>query len=57
MVDGSVRGMAAVGFVEPGPMPAETEARISRFAELMSLIRITREMPIHANFNRIHREE
>jgi GAF domain-containing protein len=34
-VDGSVRGLAAVGSVEPGPMPADTEVRISRFAELI----------------------
>jgi hypothetical protein len=36
IVDGSVRGMAAVGSAEPGPMPAETETRISRFAELIA---------------------
>jgi sugar diacid utilization regulator len=36
VVDGSVRGLAAVGSVEPGPMPADTEARISRFAELIA---------------------
>jgi GAF domain-containing protein len=35
-VDGSVRGMAAVGSAEPGPMPADTEARISRFAEVIA---------------------
>ncbi len=35
IVDGSVRGLAAVGSVEPGPMPADTEVRISRFAELV----------------------
>jgi hypothetical protein len=36
IVDGSVRGLAAVGSAEPGPMPADTETRISRFAELMA---------------------
>jgi uncharacterized protein YoaH (UPF0181 family) len=35
LVDGSVRGLAAVGSVKPGPMPADTEVRISRFAELI----------------------
>jgi sugar diacid utilization regulator len=34
IVDGRVWGMAAVGSVQPGPMPAETEVRISRFAQL-----------------------
>jgi hypothetical protein len=34
VVDGSVRGLAAVGSVEPGPMPADTEMRVSRFAEV-----------------------
>ena len=36
IVDGSVWGMAAVGSNEPGPMPADTEMRISRFAELIA---------------------
>jgi sugar diacid utilization regulator len=36
IVDGRVWGLAAVGSVQPGPMPADTEARISRFAELIS---------------------
>jgi sugar diacid utilization regulator len=36
IVDGSVQGLAAVGSTEPGPMPAETETRISRFAELIA---------------------
>jgi sugar diacid utilization regulator len=36
LVDGSVWGMAAVGSMEPGPMPADTEMRISRFAELIA---------------------
>ncbi|MCW2729920.1 MAG: hypothetical protein JWR13_736 [Mycobacterium sp.] len=35
-VDGRVRGLAAVGSAEPGPMPADTEARISRFAEVIA---------------------
>jgi hypothetical protein len=34
IVDGRVWGLAAVGSLQPGPMPADTEARISRFAEL-----------------------
>jgi hypothetical protein len=36
IVDGSVRGLAAVGSVEPGPMPADTETPISRFAEVIA---------------------
>jgi sugar diacid utilization regulator len=36
IVDGRVWGMAAVGCMRPGPMPADTEARISRFAELVA---------------------
>jgi sugar diacid utilization regulator len=36
VIDGSVRGLAAVGAPEPGPMPAETATRISRFAELIA---------------------
>jgi hypothetical protein len=34
-VDGLVWGLAAVGSVDPGPMPADTEVRISGFAELI----------------------
>jgi sugar diacid utilization regulator len=34
--DGRVWGLAAVGSVGPGPMPADTEAGISGFAELVS---------------------
>ncbi|HEX4391961.1 MAG TPA: GAF domain-containing protein, partial [Mycobacterium sp.] len=36
IVDGRVWGLAVVGSVEPGPMPADTEARISSFAELVA---------------------
>jgi hypothetical protein len=36
IVDGRVRGLAAVGSVQPGPMPADTEVRIGRFAELIA---------------------
>jgi sugar diacid utilization regulator len=36
IVDGRLRGMAAVGSLQPGPMPADTEARISGFAELIA---------------------
>ena len=36
IVDGRVWGLAAVGSLQPGPMPADTEVRISRFAELIS---------------------
>jgi GAF domain-containing protein len=36
VVDGRVWGLAAVGSLQPGPMPADTEVRISRFAELVS---------------------
>jgi sugar diacid utilization regulator len=35
VVDGRMWGLAAVGSVGPGPMPADTEARISGFAELI----------------------
>jgi transcriptional regulator with GAF, ATPase, and Fis domain len=35
VLDGRVWGLAAVGSAEPGPMPADTEARISAFAELV----------------------
>ena len=34
IVDGRVWGVAAVGSLQPGPMPADTEMRIGRFAEL-----------------------
>jgi signal transduction histidine kinase len=33
-VDGRVWGLTGVGSLQPGPMPADTEVRISRFAEL-----------------------
>jgi hypothetical protein len=36
IVDGRVWGSAAVGSLQPGPMPADTEMRISRFAELIA---------------------
>jgi GAF domain-containing protein len=36
MLDGRVWGLAAVGSVQPGPMPADTEVRIGRFAELIA---------------------
>jgi hypothetical protein len=36
IVDGRVWGLAAVGSLQPGPMPADTEAHISRFAELIA---------------------
>ena len=36
IVDGRVWGLAAVGSVQPGPMPADTERRIGRFAELIA---------------------
>ena len=37
IVDGRVWGLAVVGSDEPGPMPADTEARISSFAELVAM--------------------
>ena len=37
VLDGRVWGLAAVGSAEPGPMPADTEARISAFAELVGI--------------------
>jgi PucR C-terminal helix-turn-helix domain/GAF domain/GGDEF-like domain len=37
IVDGRVWGLATVGSAEPGPMPADTEARISAFAELVGI--------------------
>jgi sugar diacid utilization regulator/uncharacterized protein YoaH (UPF0181 family) len=36
IVDRRVWGLAAVGSLQPGPMPADTEVRISRFAELIA---------------------
>jgi sugar diacid utilization regulator len=36
IVDGRVWGLAAVGSRQPGPMPADTEVHISRFAELIA---------------------
>jgi hypothetical protein len=36
IVDGRVWGLAAVGSLQPGPMPADTEVHIGRFAELIS---------------------
>jgi sugar diacid utilization regulator len=36
IIDGRVWGMAGVGSMRPGPMPADTEVRISRFAELVA---------------------
>jgi sugar diacid utilization regulator len=36
MVDGRVWGLAAVGSLQHGPMPADTEVHISRFAELIA---------------------
>jgi hypothetical protein len=36
IVDGRVWGVAAVGSLQPGPMPADTEARVGGFAELFA---------------------
>jgi sugar diacid utilization regulator len=36
IVDGRVWGAAAVGSLQPGPMPADTEDRVGRFAELIA---------------------
>src|SRR6476659_1904502 len=36
VVDGHVWGLAAVGSLQPGPMPADTEVHVSRFAELIA---------------------
>jgi hypothetical protein len=36
IVDGRVWGLATVGSARPGPMPADTEGRISGFAELVA---------------------
>jgi len=38
IVDGRVWGLAAVGSVEPEPMRADTEARITAFAELIGTV-------------------
>jgi hypothetical protein len=38
IVDGRVWGLAAVGSARPGPMPADTEVHISRFAELVASV-------------------
>src|ERR1700753_2882925 len=37
IVDGRVWGLAAVGSMGPGAMPADTEARISSFAEVLAM--------------------
>jgi sugar diacid utilization regulator len=36
IIDGRVWGVAGVGSMRPGPMPADTEVRIGRFAELVA---------------------
>ena len=36
IVDGRVWGLTAVGSLQPGPMPADTEVHIVRFAELIA---------------------
>jgi hypothetical protein len=36
IVDGRVWGLAAVGSLQPGAMPADTEIHVSRFAELIA---------------------
>src|SRR5271155_3271941 len=36
IVDGRMWGLAAVGSLQHGPMPADTEVRIGRFAELIA---------------------
>src|SRR6201991_5187338 len=36
IVDGRVWGLAAVGSLQPGAMPADTEVHVSRFAELIA---------------------
>ena len=38
MLAARVWGFAAVGTAQPGPMPADTELRISRFAELIASV-------------------
>jgi hypothetical protein len=38
IVDGRVWGLAAVGLAQPGPMPPDTEVRISGFAELVASV-------------------
>jgi GAF domain len=38
VVDGRVWGLAAVGSARPGPMPTDTEVRVSRFAELVASV-------------------
>jgi hypothetical protein len=38
IVDGRVWGLAAVGLARPGPMPADTEVRISGLAELIASV-------------------
>jgi hypothetical protein len=38
IVDGRLWSFAAVGTAQPGPMPADTELRISRFAELVASV-------------------
>src|ERR1700753_197616 len=38
VVDGRVWGLAAVGSIEPKPMPADTEGRLSAFAQLIGTV-------------------
>ena len=38
IVDERAWGLAAVGSLRPGPMPADTEVRIGRFAELIAIV-------------------
>jgi putative methionine-R-sulfoxide reductase with GAF domain len=54
IVDGRVWGLAAVGSLRPGPMHADTEARISRVAELVASAVVAeyheqRRRPLFAN--------
>ena len=41
IVDGHLWGLAAVGSARPGPMPADTEVRISSYAELVASVVVT----------------
>jgi GAF domain len=38
IIEGCMWGLAAVGSLQPGPMPADTEVRIGRFAELIATV-------------------
>jgi GAF domain-containing protein len=51
IIDGRVWGLAAAGSVTPGPMPADTEARIADFADLVAtaIVNAATRSQLHAS--------